>query len=106
MIFRYYAEIHFNIYFWNQNLWKKSLTPKNFHFRSPIFMNQDISKVPFLWINISVPNHNPNFYFLRYKSKSSIPAVVPGMSSGTNFIKNGATKGRPCPPGKDSEFYV
>ena len=93
-----------------------SVGVKRINQRLKLCLEIDFQKFRFLWINISVlyafsvlyliAKHNPNFYFLRYKSKSSIPAVVPGMSSGTNFIKNGATKGRPCPPGKDSEFYV
>jgi len=43
--------------------------------------------------------------FFRYKSKTSIPAVVPGMTPGGNINKNGRTK-QTGPPGKDTEYYV
>lgn len=42
----------------------------------------------------------------RYKSKASIPAVVPGVTNGSNFSKNGRSKSGTGPPGKDSEFFV
>ena len=56
MIFRYYPLTHFHTHFWNQNLWKKFLDTKKFHFRSPIFrFSSELNRVIFKNINVISP---------------------------------------------------